>query len=685
MRRSLAALWAAVALIVALPTAAAAQDGPPSPILLSEGWEYLPDPADKGQDTGLQQGDRGEGWQEVDVPHLFDREPVESRFWGTVGWYRLTFDAPPEREGFRWAVRFEQVRRTADVWLDGRRLGERHRDPYLPFELSLGDLSPGKHTLVLRVDNRKEKEPREGWWNWGGIVKPVQFVARGSVVADRPGLMPRKRCDDAGRCSWSVLVDADMTSRATGRLVQPEVSVRLRSGDGPVSTGSAKARPLAPGERARVRFDVPVKGPAKIWEPGSPELYDAEIQIRDAGRVTQVEKRRVGLRTVDVEDGLLRLNGKAVELRGASIQEDAPGSGAALTDEDVEWIVDELKALGANVTRAHYLLDERLLRRFDEEGILVWSQAPIYHRDRLLETDEQRRFALETVRGTVLGARNHPSVITHSVANELSVIPDTVPGTRRFLLDARTLTRDLDPTLPASVDLLSYPGYERQETYAKFPLLGINSYFGWYPGKKNRSTANIEDLGPYLRSMQQKYPGAALIVTEFGAESTFEGPIGTKETFSFQTDYVRRVLQVVERTPRIGGAIYWTLREFAVKPDWDGGAQRTGVERDGIHNKGLITYAGERKPAWEVLEQDAKRTALWRGATEVAAATGVRAPEGRGGLGDALPWALAVGGLLLLLGVPVWAFSGLVRAGRGEDDPDPAREEREGRPLRSAA
>ena len=60
---------------------------------------------------------------------------------------------------------------------------------------------------------------------------------------------------------------------------------------------------------------------------------------------------------------------------------------------------------------------------------MVWSQAPIYHRDRLLETAAQRAAALGTLRRTVLEARNHPSVITHSVANELSVIPDKVRGT----------------------------------------------------------------------------------------------------------------------------------------------------------------------------------------------------------------------------------------------------------------
>ena len=153
------------------------------------------------------------------------------------------------------------------------------------------------------------------------------------------------------------------------------------------------------------------------------------------------------------------------------------------------------------------------------------------------------------MRDTVLAARSHPSVITHSVANELSVIPDKVRGTRLFLDAARRLTRDLDPTLPTSVDLLSYPGYPTQRTYQRFDMLGINSYFGWYPGKENHSTANVADLGPYLRNMRRMYRRAALVLTEFGAESTMEGPPNVKETFAFQEAYVRRVLDIVEGAP----------------------------------------------------------------------------------------------------------------------------------------
>jgi beta-glucuronidase len=646
-RRSLAAPLA-LAILLLLPVGASAA-APPS-ILLTEGWQFRA----AGQTA----------WRTVTVPHLFDRSPRKAAFGGTVGEYRARFNVGRLPAGFAWGVRFDQVRRTARVWLDGRLIGT-HRDPYVPFTLPAGRLSPGAHTLTVRVSNLKGKEPREGWWNWGGISKPVRLVPQGTLTAEAPGLLSRLV---GGR--WNVLADVEMVNRSAGRVV-PRIAVGVRAPDGTVSEKTVAGRPLAAGERARVRFDVPVSGKPALWTPDAPQLYDATLQIRDGATVVQEETRRIGLRSVSVADGLLHLNGKAVELRGASIQEDAAGSGAALSDADVEWIVRELKAMGANVTRAHYLLDERLLRRFDEEGILVWSQAPIYHRDRLLETPAQRAQALATVRGTVLGARSHPSVLTHSVANELSVVPDEVPGTRAFLLAARSLTRDLDPTLPASVDLLSYPGYDRQETYAKFPLLGINSYFGWYEGKPGRSVARIEDLGPFLRRQHKLYPASALVVTEFGAESTFEGPANVKETYAFQTDYVRRSLATIEATPEIGGAIYWTLREFAVKPDWDGGAKRTGVPRDAIHNKALITYDGRRKPAWQVMADDARNTPLWRDGGEVAAALNIRMPEGGRGAGGTTLALLVLGAFVTLCAVDVWAFVGLRRALRAAERPEP--------------
>jgi hypothetical protein len=360
---------------------------------------------------------------------------------------------------------------------------------------------------------------------------------------------------------------------------------------------------LSAGASTRVAPSIPIRGSPALWWPQHPQRYAATARVWVGDDVIQEQRMWIGLRSVRVSGSRLRLNGRALQLRGASIQEDAPGRGAALTATDIGWIGHELEALGADVTRAHYALSERLLSRLDKLGVLVWSQAPIYHRDDLLRSAAERASALATVRGVVLATRNHPSVITHSVGNEFSPFADRRPGTRAFLRAAHGLTRRLNPTLPVSVDLIGHPHVPRQRAYASFDLLGANAYFGWYKGRRQHPTGALIGLEPYLQRLHDQYPRQAIVVTEFGAEAIANGPERMKGTYAFQRRYVQRVLTIVDRASFLSGALYWTLREFAVKPGWYGGAAPPGVARDGIHNEGLVTYEGRRKVAWHVARQ----------------------------------------------------------------------------------
>src|SRR4051794_5141717 len=597
MRRARSALTLAAALALAAGTPARAAEGPPAPVPISSGWQLSFDHA---------------SWSDTTVPGVFDANTPASEFGGRVGWYRVTFTGPTAPEGYDWALRFESVRRIADATLNGVPIG-RNTDPYVPFELPATGIRPGQpNTLEVRVDNRKGHEPREGWWNWGGIVRPVTLVPRGRVALTDPAVLTQSLSDGKA----TMLFDGWVTNRSA-RTLTPSVGVTPRAPGGEVTHATHAVGDLAAGAQKRVRFTFSVSH-ADLWAPGHPALYGETIDTTAGGRVEQRDTADIGIRTVRVVNGALELNGKPLQMRGASIMEDVKGHGPALTDADMDAIVAKPKGLHANVPRPHYLLNERLLDRLDRAGIMVWSQAPIYHRDRLLETPAQRAVALSTVRGTVLGARTHPSVIAHSVANELSVVPDTVPGTRAFIDAARELVGDLDPTVPPTIDTLSYPGYGREATYAKFPLLGVNSYFGWYPGKVDHPVGNLADLRPYLEHMHRMYPHTALVVTEFGAEATKKGPANKKQTYAFQADYVRKNLNIVDSLPFVQGAIYWTLQEFAVKPFWDGGAEIASIRTDAIHNKGLIAYDGFVKPAWHVAEHEFARTPVYAPVAEPA-------------------------------------------------------------------
>ena len=128
------------------------------------------------------------GWRAVRVPSVFDADARPELFGGTVKLYRLRFRAP-RAKGFAWAFRFEQSRRRTTVSLNGRRIGI-SIDPYTPFELPAKGLRAGRvNTLEVQVDSRRDPRTPEGWWNWGGIVRPVTLVPRGRVAVTNLGLL----------------------------------------------------------------------------------------------------------------------------------------------------------------------------------------------------------------------------------------------------------------------------------------------------------------------------------------------------------------------------------------------------------------------------------------------------------------------------------------------------------------
>jgi beta-galactosidase/beta-glucuronidase len=637
----LTALAAVVALALAPGAAAAAT---PKRIELRSGWEVRdmvtpPTPTQPGPPpetspsavraslrAPAQSAQAAGGWRPATVPSAFEGLARSSQFGGTVKLYRLRFTAP-DAKGFTWAFHFEQSRRRTTVSLNGRRLGL-SIDPYTPFQIPARGLRPGKvNTLEVLVDSRKDPRLPEGWWNWGGIVRPVSLVPIGRSYVRDLALLPSVDClGPATDCSASLLIDGVLeklprerarTAIRDGRRVrlllpQPRLSLRLKSPSGRVIRESVDLRGLR-SSRRRQKIQIPMP-PPELWSPDRPQLYDARATLTYKGRTVQVERRRLGFRSVRVRDGVVLLNNRPINLRGASIHEDFAGRGPALDGYAMDKTVRELKELGANVTRSHYVLSEGLLRRLDEAGIMVYDQAPVWQRDHganLLRRRIDRQRAIAQVERTVLAARGHASVIVHSVGNELTFTPDRRPASRRFMLDALAAARDLDPLALISLDIKTRPTLVRQRTYLQFDMIGINQYFGWYPWVED-----FAQLEPFLRQTRINYPKQALVMTEFGAEGRPDmalSPTATKGSYAFQANHVARTIDLVDRLPFMSGAIHWTLREFEIFPGWRGGAVGGEGPNDNIrHHKGVLTYTGERKPAWRALRDRFAKTPLYR-------------------------------------------------------------------------
>ena len=402
----------------------------------------------------------------------------------------------------------------------------------------------------------------------------------------------------AASVRFTVTVRNDSHSRQRVRLAGSfgEQRVRFRA----VRVRAGRTRTL----RARIRVARP-----RLWSPADPYLYPVALDVAAAvpgARLTAAGgyRLRTGIRTVSVRgDGRLLLNGTPVNLRGVGLHEDMPGKGAALDGADRARILAEMRDLGANLVRSHYPLHPAFHELADREGVLVWTEVPVYRMNSTyLEPRGVRAAAVDIARRNVLTNQNHPSVIVWSIGNELD---DRAPyAVRAYIRAAAREVRRLDPSRPVGMAIEGHPAVGCRRGYEPLDVIGLNDYFGWYSGQVSRR----EDLSPYLDMMRGCHPRQALMVTEFGAEANRSGPVEEKGTYEFQREWIRYHLSVFATKPWLNGISYWALREFLVRPGWAGG---NPLPQPPMHQKGVISYDGRRKPAFADLQESYRSTPLF--------------------------------------------------------------------------
>jgi beta-glucuronidase len=560
-------------------------------------WLFRQDAADVGLRSGFARVASTEAWETVTVPHVWNaRDISDQSMLGSIGWYRKDFQVPSDKRATTWAFRFESANYRLTAWLNGRLLG-RHEGAFLPFEIPAKALQSGTNRLVLRIDSRTNAfdlppggpdetgRPDGGWWNYGGLPREVYMRRIEALDFD------------------DVWVHSELPCRTCGAQVFAEARVRNTSSTsrrvkttgtfGRLALRFAGPERLAPGRSATYRARLKIAEPS-LWAPGQASLYRVRVNASDGRGARASWFERHGIRSLRVvKGGRFMLNGRPVALRGASLHEDDLQVGNALTNVRRRDDIEELRKLGAMVTRAHYPVHPYTLELADRFGILFWDQAPVYQlRANQLGNIPMRRRAVDYIERQVKRDRNHASVFSYSLVNELPARPGS--GQELLIDQMARAARAMDPTRLIALDILGYPQVGPQDVYGVVDAIGVNSYFGWYPGP-NGTTANRADLGPYLDLMHTAYPDKALFITEFGAEANREGPLDEKGTYAFQQDFLRYHLSVYDSRPFINGALIWILRDFRVKPGWEGGNPKPLPP---INHKGLLSTSGEEKPAF---------------------------------------------------------------------------------------
>lgn len=547
-------------------------------------WEFKLDPRGEGVQKKWFQGLKQ--CRRIPVPSSWNGQFADTRNYLGDAWYQTRFDLPKGFEGQRQWIRFGSVNYLAEVWLNGKHLGV-HEGGHLPFVFDITERSKAKNNLLaVRVDGSLAPDrvppgkvlfdPRDAFANisnppasfdffpFCGIQRPVQlfsvpldFMQDVTVSTDIAGKAGKVR----------VVVEARSTAPLSCRITLKGFGWKVLSG-GPLPSN---------------RFETLVSVPnARLWAPGSPNLYQLQVELMAGDKTIDRVGFPVGIRTVKVKNGKLLLNEKPVFLKGFGRHEDNPKTGRYLPPAVLKKDYRNMKWIGANSFRtSHYPYSDEDMDMADKLGFLVIDETPavgLFFNKKGLKKRLQlcRQFTRELIQRD----KNHPSVILWSLANEPhSKRPAAIP----FFKNLAQLARQLDSTRP--ITLASYLGTQ-EDSFRFLDVVCVNRYMGWYSEPGDLDSA-IPRLSRDLDAIHRKFKKPVLM-TEFGADAIPGSHANPPEMFSeeYQAEMITRYWEVLRKKTYVAGAHVWNLNDFKT-------AQATH-RPNGMNYKGVFTR--DRKP-----------------------------------------------------------------------------------------
>jgi beta-galactosidase/beta-glucuronidase len=516
MRRAIASL--SLLTIAVILAALSPRLGASTRVDLDGPWRFRIDPQLEGIPKGWQNAPPIDA-ETVRLPHTWGVGRHEDHL-GTA-WYFKTVALPADFRTKHVELRVGAAFYRARVFWNGAEVGT-HEGGHASFFFDVTPLLRRENLIAIQVDNAPADNTIPGWarrlaqtgnvwydwWPYGGLVRGAWLEVseralirrqeiRSEVAAGTATVTARIFAERVGSPE-PLTLKAQVFSPSTGKPVT-ETTASLQS------TGAADAT-------LTLRIPSP-----ELWHVDAPNLYTLETRLVDrAGIVVDAATEHFGIRTLEIRDRGLYLNGERVRLSGLTRHQDSPWEGLAETAGTIRRDWDELKALNVTLTRpVHYPQDRDVLDYADRNGVLLIPEIPVWQFSaEQLADPVVVNVAKRLIKEMIEEAGNHPSVLAWSVCNESAT---ATPAGRAYVKALADYVRSIDPGRFVTFADDSLPriksGVESASEYADFVM--VNEYFGSWAGP-------ADELGPTLDRIGAFYPDKMFIISEFGLAGFFD-------------------------------------------------------------------------------------------------------------------------------------------------------------------
>lgn len=428
------------------------------------------------------------------------------------GAYQRTFILTGEDRKNRQYLYFEGVDSCFYLWVNGRFVGY-SQVSHSSSEFDITDYTmTGENlisVLVLKWCDGTYLEDQDKF-RYSGIIRDVYLLLR-----------PQNH-----------IADFRITTSLEGDRAEVNVEITRTVGDSSITcTLSCEDEPY-PAEKTEKGFLFRVEHP-RLWDAEGPWRYDLTLSVPG-----ETIRQKVGIRSVTRENGVLKLNGNPILLKGVNRHDSDPFSGPCITREHALRDLKLMKEGNVNAIRtSHYpnapwfpsLCSELGFYLIDEADLETHGTEMIYQGDTNLipENEEFSEAILDRVQRLVTRDINEPSVLIWSLGNEC--------GYGTCLEKAAAWAKSYDPTR-----MIHYENLWMAKEDADFQNLDLYS----------RMYQSIEDIDRYFE--HPKYEEKPYVLCEY-AHAMGNGP-GDLE------DYMQKMRSI----PNFAGGFIWEWCDHAV-------------------------------------------------------------------------------------------------------------------------